>query len=399
MKKPRVFISYSHTDSKFVNELADKLQASGVDVWIDKWKIKVGDSITGKINEGIGESDFLLVVLSQRSVRSKWVQEEINAALIRNIEQDKRAFILPVLIEDCEMPTILQHRRYANFKDDPEKGLLELLDVIHPSERVSSSNISTPPHSSPAIVDAPDTLIITSTIHLELIRIPEGEFLMGSSDNDKEASLREKPQHKVNLHYDYLIGRFPVTNIQLSPFAEKHGIKQWGTAMTPAIRISWVEVQAYLRWLNKALVSQLPPLRVFRLPTEAEWEKAARGVDGRIYPWGNEFSPYKCNTKESGIHGRITPVDAYSPEGDSPFGCADMSGNVWEWTNSLNKPYPYLAEDGRETLGRVDDARVVRGGSSSHDFKDARCAHRDTKLGNSRHERTGFRIVIAPPLS
>jgi TolB protein len=130
MKKPTVFISYSHADSQFVNGLADKLKGSGVDVWIDKWKIKVGDSITHKIHEGIGASDCLIVVLSCASANSKWVREELSAATIRNVEQDKHAFILPALIEDCEIPAILQHRKYANFKDHPKEALQELLEVI-----------------------------------------------------------------------------------------------------------------------------------------------------------------------------------------------------------------------------------------------------------------------------
>lgn len=134
MKKPTVFISYSHADSHFVDQLANKLKASGVDVWIDKWMIKVGNSITQKINEGIGASDFLIVILSHASVNSRWVREELNAATVRNIEQEKHAFILPVLLEQCEIPTLLQHRKYANFANDPERAFQELLEVIQPKE-------------------------------------------------------------------------------------------------------------------------------------------------------------------------------------------------------------------------------------------------------------------------
>jgi hypothetical protein len=155
LRKPTVFISYSHADSRFVDQLADKLRASGVDVWIDKWKIKVGDSITHKVNEGIGASDFLIIVLSCASVKSKWVREELNAALIRNIEAEKHAFILPILLEDCEIPELLRHRRYANFKDDPELAFQELLEVIRPARK-------TPPFE-------PETVLI-----------PAGDFLMGS---------------------------------------------------------------------------------------------------------------------------------------------------------------------------------------------------------------------------
>jgi hypothetical protein len=130
LKKPTVFICYAHADAKFVDWLADRLNESGVDVWIDKWKIKLGDSITQRIHEGIGSSDFLIVVLSRTSVKSKWVREELNAASIRNIEEDKHAFILPLRTEECEIPMLLRHRKYANFKDDPVQAFQELLEVI-----------------------------------------------------------------------------------------------------------------------------------------------------------------------------------------------------------------------------------------------------------------------------
>lgn len=132
LTKPTVFISYSHADRKFIDQLVDKLQASGVAVWIDKWMIKVGDSITQRIDEGIGSSDFLIVVLSRASLKSKWVREELNAATIRNVEEEKHAFVLPILLEECEIPLLLQHRKYADFTDDPEQAFQELLEVIQP---------------------------------------------------------------------------------------------------------------------------------------------------------------------------------------------------------------------------------------------------------------------------
>jgi len=132
LTKPTVFISYSHADSKSIDQLVDKLQASGVAVWIDKWMIKVGDSITQRIDAGIGSSDFLIVVLSRASVKSKWVREELNAATIRNVEEEKHAFVLPILLEECEIPSLLQHRKYADFTDDPEQAFQELLEVIQP---------------------------------------------------------------------------------------------------------------------------------------------------------------------------------------------------------------------------------------------------------------------------
>ncbi len=378
MKKPTVFISYSHADSKFVNQFADQLKASGVNVWIDKWMIKVGDSITHKINEGIGASDWLIVVLSCASVNSKWVREELSAATIRNIEQDKHAFILPVLIEDCEIPTLLQHRKYANFKDHPEEAFQELLEVIQPA------------HS----------------FEPEMVLIPAGEFLMGSDPKkDKDASENEQPQHTLYLP-EYYIAKTPVTNAQYVAFVKATGDlmpRHWKGGTTPegredhpVVYVSWHEAIAYCRWLAETTG------KPYRLPGEAEWEKAARGTDGKIYPWGNEWDAKWCNNWESGP-GETTPVGQYSPRGDSPYACIDMAGNVLEWTISLwgkdlfERPfkYPYDLGDGREDVN-AEGMRVMRGGSWESSRNDARCAYRDGNNPYNRWDFLGFRIVASP---
>jgi ATP-dependent Clp protease, protease subunit len=150
--KPSVFISYAHADSVPVDALVLALQASGVDVWIDKWRIKVGDSIVRRVNEAIHESDFLIVVLSKASVKSKWVQEELSAATVKNIEETKKAFILPVLLEQCNVPELLRHRKYVNFSADPKGALRSLVDAIMDSP-APSGPLTTVAVSLPELIE------------------------------------------------------------------------------------------------------------------------------------------------------------------------------------------------------------------------------------------------------
>ena len=274
---------------------------------------------------------------------------------------------------------------------------------------------------------------------MEFVKIPHGEFLMGSNDKDKGAYDDEKPQHTLNIRYDFLMARFPVTNALFHIFAKQTSYKtkaetdgfayvwngsswnktngaNWlhprgaGSEITgmenhPVVQMLWKDAQAFCEWLNREYGSTVPRGLIFRLPTEAEWEKAARGADGRIYPWGNEFNSQNCNCLEDGL-GHTTPAGLYSPQGDSPFGCADMSGNVWEWTASLwgkdvDKPtygYPYKPSDGRENQRAGDDIlRILRGGSFGSDSRYVRAAVRC--WGIDAYGDLGFRVALAPMLS
>ncbi len=240
---------------------------------------------------------------------------------------------------------------------------------------------------------------------LGLVKVPAGEFLMGSVKGEGDDD--EEPQHALHLPTFY-IGRFPVAVGGFSEYLLASGTRveaeedfgRWNRqANHPVVMVSWFEAMEYARW------------RGMSLPSEAEWEKAARGTDGRRYPWGDEWRAGHANTREywQGERrvlewlpfqrgaGSTTSVDAFSPQGDSPYGCADMAGNVWEWTRSVLAPYPYDPADGREgTLLQEEDTRVLRGGSYEFVSRIGRCAirFRDDPAGRSRG--IGFRVVLLP---
>jgi formylglycine-generating enzyme required for sulfatase activity len=153
------------------------------------------------------------------------------------------------------------------------------------------------------------------------------------------------------------------------------------------VNVSWHDAMAYCNWL--ARVTGKP----YRLPSEAEWEKGARGTDGRVYPWGSQWDPARCNGRAS-TPGGTTPVGAY-PDGASLYGALDMAGNVWEWTSSAYEAYPYEPADGREDLEAGDGVRrVVRGGSFGNLHWRVRCAFRGRDFPSASFWDRGFRVAL-----
>ena len=239
----------------------------------------------------------------------------------------------------------------------------------------------------------------------ELVAIGSGEFLMGD-DQDDDA----KPRHPVGL-LAFKIGKFQVTNGQYRRFIDATG-RKWFSAEAdkadrcnhPATGVSWHEALAYCRWLTIEWrkVGKIAVTESFVLPSEAEWERAARGIAGHTYPWGEPWRDDCANTGESSI-GDTSAVGSFIA-GTSEAGCLDMAGNVWEWTRSLwgkdlMKPqfkYPYKPDDNkRENLDAKDDVlRVVRGGSWLSGRGRARCAIRDWVGPDGRYDFVGFRVVL-----
>jgi len=240
---------------------------------------------------------------------------------------------------------------------------------------------------------------------IEFVRVPKGKFIMGSKDDNSLASDAEKPQRTVEIPHDYWIARYPVTNEQFAKFVEatkrKHKwVSDWKSKLDhPVVNVLWHDAMAYCKWLNETLRGEIGD-RVIRLPTEVEWEKAARGEYGNEWPWGNEWDSAKCNSKEGG-QGDTTPVGAYSPQGDSPYGAADMAGNVWEWCSTkwqkYGDQYPALQgiDEWTDAYLAGDDSRVLRGGSFVNDAQDVRGAFRGRDVPWFWLTYWGFRCVCA----
>jgi formylglycine-generating enzyme required for sulfatase activity len=229
-------------------------------------------------------------------------------------------------------------------------------------------------------------VILAPAVEMVFVRVSAGVFLMGD-DN-----------FKVHLD-EYWIGKYPVTNCHYRVYVESSGKKapsDWennqippGKAEHPVVYVSWHDAQAFCKWAARFSGERI------RLPTEAEWEKAARGMDGRVYPWGDqELDVGLCNFQDNNI-GDTSRVGQYSPGGDSPYGCADMVGNVWEWTSSLYKDCTYQAGDGREDPG-AEGRRVLRGGSWADEHWDVHAASRDWAYPNDSDFHYGFRCARSP---
>jgi formylglycine-generating enzyme required for sulfatase activity len=249
----------------------------------------------------------------------------------------------------------------------------------------------------------------------ETVLVAAGAFLMGSDIDGAD----EAPQHQLQLPA-YEIGKYPVTNREYAEFIkldrqqEPPTKSRWFLREPPADKldhpvtgVSWSEAKAYCDWLSE----QTGQTRIYRLPTEAEWEKAARGTDGARFPWGNEWLDGRCNSNSNDT----TPVlnrDAqpaarpYYPAGVSVYGCGDMIGNVQEWTSTLwgsdlkkgAFPYPYRSDDGREDLEADQHLhrvyRVQRGGAFRDSSAKLRCSARGTSSADSRSRWRGFRVVL-----
>jgi len=424
-----VFISYRRVDIYRALTVYQYLTTHGYDVFFDYKSIPSGDFEQIIVSNIKARAHFLVILtptaLDRCTEPGDWLRREIETAIIekRNIVPiffDGFKFSIPSISKKLtgQLTTLKKYNGLdvpANYFDAAMDRLVNqylsvALDaVLHPisdvvQKVIEEQKIAADNAISQGIISLADKLTFDD---MEMMFIPKGEFIMGAGDE----------KHEVNISYEFHLARYPVTNKQFVKFVDDtNSTKRWPMSYwvnnpdRPVIGLSWHIAQAYCAWLNQNFNEELPADRIFRLPTEAEWEKAARGEDERTWPWGNVFDKSKCNssadiigaiTGSFGSIRKITPAGKYSPRGDSPYGIADMAGNVWEWTHTLYRDYPYRADDGRES-DEAKGIRVKRGGSLYSISSRVRTFYRlkygpINLLGNIRV--VGFRVALAPKLS
>lgn len=379
--------------------------------------------------------------------------QAVDTDLRRTIDSEQR-----LSLEGRKNQLLAEREQVLAHMEQIEHQLTQLAELSPSAAQAARPEPATqtiPPPAALAESGVPasgDLLTIAEPVRIEMIHVPEGVFLMGTRaadiDSLVEAYGGNGERYKVETERyplrlpEFYIARTEVTVEQFAGFVQATGHQTtaeqrgWGLVKIdeqwvqtpgaswrnprgpgsdtadrprhPVTQVSWFDTQLFCKWLDEALDPAIRTLMhekgwVLRLPTEAEWEKAASGPNGLVFPWGNqEPSPALCNY---GMRLKdTTRVDQY-PAGQSPYGILDMSGNVWEWTASLwgskesdpPLPYPYDPNDGREDPNAIGP-RVMRGGS----YHDApwiiRCAFRHRHPQRNSIDCGGFRLVLGPPM-
>jgi formylglycine-generating enzyme required for sulfatase activity len=367
-----------------------------ITVW-DDTQVRAGSRWREEIKQALAAARVVVLLVSPSFLASEFIANDELPPLLKDAEEGGLTILWVAVRASLYTETPIRDYQAANNPARPLNSLrraevdTELVKIAQQIKEATTRPIT----------------IAKQPFEPEMILIPAGEFLMGSNpQKDEYAGNDEQPQHSLYLP-DYYLAKTPVTNSQYMAFVQATGYRQpeyWtegspppGKEDHPVRHVSWYEALAYCRWLSEATGKR------YKLPSEAEWEKGARGTDGRIYPWGNQWDAARCNSEESG-RDDTTPVGTY-PQGASPYGVLDTAGNVWEWTRSLwgksrDNPefkYPYNPEDGRENPEASQDTyRVERGGGflSLPRYGYVRCARRLRNCPNDLIRDFGLRVVV-----
>lgn len=401
-----IFICYSRTNADVAELFYSRFQAEGWSVWMDT-HIQSGHAYRDVIDEQLAAARCVVVLWSLAATKSHFVMDEAEDARSRGI-------LFPALIENVRPPIGYRQLQCSDLVDwegqDYHPGMEELLVTLHHQldqsnpihqTAVDGTEGSIHPYRSTQARTFRDKLTSGGDGPLMVV-VPPGSFLMGSPDRELGRRPDESPQHEVRISQPFSIGVYQVTFDEYDRFCDatlstRPADNGWGRENRPVINQSWHQVQAYCRWLSQQTK------RLYRLPSEAEWEYACRAgtstafhvgatmdtsqanIDGR-FPYGNSsLGEYRGGT---------IPVGSFP---SNAFGIHDMHGNVFEWCLDIWRPgYVGAPRDGSAT-GGTDSTRVVRGGSWGHEARFARSGARDREAPGTSNAGLGFRVVCGSP--
>jgi formylglycine-generating enzyme required for sulfatase activity len=395
MPATRLFVSHSSQDNDWCRPFVAALTSAdpSLDVWYDEHGLSGGSAWVQTLQQELQSRDVIVLVLTPDALASQWVQEEMQLALAT------RRTILPVMHKPSNLSGFLLTRQWVDVVDlSPEDAARKVLTALNspvvfpeamaPKQIVPAPEIVPQPFGQMGFVGR--IIDGAQVITPALCDVPAGPFLRGSDlKRDPEATDAEIPMRTVDLPA-FKIGRYPVTVVEYACAIRAGAMREprdWATVSQrpyhPITNVSWRDAINYSAWLTKVTGEHWRP------PTEDEWEKAARGTDGRIYPWGDQFDPRRANTNEGG-KGEPTAVGMY-PMGVSPYGVLDMAGNVQEWCG-LTPDSPMLRPNAMGEPGK--SVGYLAGGSYDDPPATARCAYRGQLFMGERSEEIGMRLVL-----
>ncbi len=321
----------------------------------------------------------------------------LSAAKEKNDADWRKIWLAGEILVEIGVNRITNDSYAIEQKEKAQKKLLELLEggYLKPVERVAAGmalgKIGDPRFN-------PDKWYLPKEEKFGFVRVAAGKYQMGSNDNDSEAYKDEFPKHEVSVS-EFYISKYAVTVAQFRVFVEDSGHDagaDWmsGVDNAPVVNVSWDDAKAYCKWLSGKLNGT--GLGEVRLPTEAEWEMAARGEKGLKYAWGDEKDINKMNFDKTGIGG-VSPVGCFQA-GSNSYGLLDMNGNVWEWVeDDWHNNYKGAPDDGSawiDNINKKGSYRVLRGGSWASGASWCRSAYRNWSLPVNRLNVIGFRLVL-----
>jgi formylglycine-generating enzyme required for sulfatase activity len=391
-----IFLSYASEDRQRVAPLVRALERHGWSVWWDR-TILPGRTYDIVIEEALEAARCVIVVWSEAFVVSPWVFTEAE-------EGRQRDILIPVLFDEVRPPFGFRHIQAARLLDWQETAVHDEFDTLvqaiqarigPPAQRepvaTGAGTAPLPQRQAPARGQESSPPAGTVEVHIvnslsmPFVLIPAGEFLMGSADGDDD----DRPVHTVRISQPFYLGQYAVTQAQWQAVMESNPSRFTGDPNRPVENVSWEEVQEFIRRLH---AREGGP--AYRLPTEAEWEYAARAGSTTAYCFGDDprqLREYAWHSENSG--GQTHPVGQLKP---SAWGLYDMHGNVWEWVQDWYGPYP--ADAAVDPAGPSSGSRRVnRGGSWSCGASRCRSAYRNYWLPGLRNGYLGCRLLRLVP--